>query len=127
MFLNMYNLLVLDHLIPGTIVALVLAWMLASWSTRQSALREALEHADSLQLAGVDRENFLEWRRAELLDAAQDKVGPMTGVYFTGLMLLFVATGMLSCAGGPKQRERQPTPPTPNPVVQDAARPPHAP
>lgn len=122
MFLNVYNLLLLEHIIPGTIVALVLAWMIASWSTRQSALREAVAHADSLQLVGGDRENFLEWRRCELLDSAQEKVGPMTGVYFTVLMLVFIATGIFSCSG-PKERKGPPVPPerpNQNEPVQDA-------
>lgn len=124
MFLNVYNLLLLDHIIPGTIVALVLAWIIASWSTRQSALREAVAHADSLQLVGGDRENFLDWRRGELLDSAQEKVGPMTGVYFTLLMLLFLATGIFSCSG-PKERKGPSVPPEkPNQQapVQDARR-----
>lgn len=91
-------------------MALVLAWIIASWSTRNAALREAVAHADSLQLIDGDRENFLDWRRLELLDSAQEKVIPMTGVYFTLLMLLFLATGIFSCSG-PKERKSPPVPP----------------
>ena len=87
MFLNLYNLLVLDHIAPGALFALIVAWYVASWSTRHFAFKEAHAHADSLQLAGEDRRNFLEWRIGELALQAQDKVGPTTGVLFAVLML----------------------------------------
>lgn len=102
MFLNFYNLILLEHLIPGTLAALILAWFIASWSTKHFAVREAHQHADSLQLVDDDRKHFLEWKLTELLSAAEEKVVPMTGVYFTGIMMLFLATGVVSCSG-PKE------------------------
>jgi hypothetical protein len=114
-FLNFYNVLLLDQIAPGAFIVLIVSFVLARWLTRRSALREAQQHADRLALAGDDRLNFLEWRIQESLEAAEQRVWPTTGFVFSGLMMVALTTGLLSC-GGPK--EQKPTPPAPGPKAE---------
>lgn len=115
-FINFYNILLLDYIAPGAIVALIMAFFLARWATRRYALKEAHAHADELQLAGEDRTNFLAWRIGESLEAAEQRVVPVTGFFFTGLMILALTTGLISCSG---PKEHKPTPPDHGPKAQE--------
>ncbi len=85
----------LERIAPGALLLLCVAWLAAMYITRRLAIRAAQRLADSHQLTGEDRQNFLEWNEHQQKLRATVMVFPVAVVTWVVLVGLSFAAGVL--------------------------------